>query len=69
MTIPKDTWISVKDAMPDPNYNKIELELLICLNDGKNQHALAADFNQAINYSDLGVFTHWMLLSKPKTTN
>ena len=65
MTTPKDTWISVKDAMPKA-FDNSKFELLICLNDGKNQHALAADFDQAINYSDLGVFTHWMLLSKPK---
>jgi hypothetical protein len=69
MTTPKDTWISVKDAMPPKN------KLVLFHLEGNS--FLLGKINNNDNYVDnmkelifdFEKITHWMLLSKPKTTN
>lgn len=73
MTTPKDKWISVKDAMPEIDSPESEGYDLICMDD-VNQifhveyYAPTKEFLTIDDYSVTEV-THWMLLSKPKTTN
>lgn len=64
MTTPKDTWISVKDAMPDLNkqvliYHKSGL---LFIDEVKEENGIKYFKNPFKN----NPITHWMLLSKPK---
>lgn len=65
MTTLKDTWISVKDAMPEFNDNVIVW-------DSKFKKHYYARWKLGYFYNEDGFvenITHWRILSKPKTTN
>jgi len=67
MTTPKDTWISVKDAMPKAFDNEL-YQLLISEPDSTGFHrvkslSFGAWKRMHLTFSDL---SFWMLLSKPK---
>ena len=70
MTTPKDTWISVNDAMPPmeiPEYYSL-------IGMDKNQTIMSIKYEdgrivESRNYEILESISFWMLLSKPKTTN
>ena len=68
MTTPKDTWISVRDAMPPietpEDYSLIGMD--------KNQTIMSIKYEEgriveSRNYEILESIYFWMLLSKPKT--
>ena len=70
MTTPKDTWISVNDAMPPietpEDYSLIGMD--------KNETIMSIKYEEgriveSRNYEILESIYFWMLLSKPKTTN
>ena len=70
MTTPKDTWISVKDAMPPietpEDYSLIGMD--------KNQTIMSIKYEdgrivESRNYEILESVLFWMLLPKPKITN
>ena len=70
MTTPKDTWISVNDAMPPieipEDYSLIGMD--------KNKTIMSIKYEdgrivESRNYEILESILFWMLLSKPKTTN
>ena len=72
MTTPKDTWISVKDAMPTKDDMNKPLILVVI-----DSQELVYDcgyklkkmqFVNIRNFEPIENPTHWMLLSKPKTT-
>lgn len=72
MTTPKDTWISVKDAMPDFDTDHIfDYQLLICFSASKI--VTTAEFDSTNFRDESGYYisendvSHWILLSKPKT--
>jgi hypothetical protein len=68
MTTPKDTWISVKDAMPKAFDNSL-YQLLVSEPDSTGFYRIISlSFGTwkriHLTFSDL---SFWMLLSKPKT--
>ena len=70
MTTPKDTWISVKDAMPTKDTTCKDCYMLVCDGFGVpiyGAYNLISNRFIDIEYeADIYKPTHWMLLSKPK---
>jgi len=64
MTTPKDTWISVKDAMPQED-DKYAVEVGISVWIDGWYDSKSGNFTTLGGDLIIGV-THWMLLSKPK---
>ena len=74
MNTPKDTWISVKDAMPpmENEYNGDYFQLVGITNYNNLFKVFYLDDkiiidSDAADWDEFIIF--WMLLSKPKTTN
>jgi hypothetical protein len=67
MTTPLNTWISVKDAMPENISDDIELVVIDI--DAYLWYAeyYKDRFFRLTNESELFSITHWMLISKPES--